>query len=333
MPPQLSQRQKAAVIVRLLLAEGAPLPLLALPEDLQADLTQELSRLRLVDRDTMNQVVEEFAAELEGAGVAFPDGIYGALSMLDGHISAGAANRLRRMAAATGQGDAWDRIVGQDAKDLLPLLEQESIEVAAVLLSKLGVTKAAELLGRLPGERARRIAYAVSLTEDVDPETVRRIGLSLSGQLEARPPRAFRKTPVERVGAILNFAATDKREEVLQGLEETDADFAERVRKAIFTFPNIPDRVEARDISRVMRAVEQPQLVLALASAKGEDRIVADYILDNMSQRLAGTLREEMAELGTYREKDAEAARNAVIAAIRRLEADGEITLIYPEED
>jgi hypothetical protein len=41
------------------------------------------------------------------------------------------------------------------------------------------VPKAADLLGRLPGERARRIAHAVSMTGNVDPETVRRIGLSL----------------------------------------------------------------------------------------------------------------------------------------------------------
>ncbi|MFC7703302.1 flagellar motor switch protein FliG [Plastorhodobacter daqingensis] len=333
MPPRLSQRQKAAVIVRLLLAEGAPLPLQALPEELQAELTRQLTELRLIDRDTLSAVIEEFSAELDSVGLSFPGGIDSALSLLNGHISSGAANRLRRMAAAAGEGDAWDRIIAQDTKELLPLLEQESVEVGAVLLSKLGVTKAAELLGKLPGDKARRIAYAVSLTSDVDPETVRRIGLSLASQIEAKPPRAFPKTPVERVGAILNFAADEKREEVLQGLEETDSDFAERVRRAIFTFRNIPERVEQRDIAKVVRAVEQRLLILALASAQGEDRIVADFILDNMSQRLAATLRDEMAELRSWRDKDAEAARNAVVAAIRTLEADGDIILIQPEEE
>ncbi len=332
MPPRLTRRQKAAVIVRLLLAEGVPLSLETLPDDLQADLTQELTGLRLVDRETLVSVIEEFAGELEAVGLSFPNGIDGALSLLNGHISTGAANRLRRMAAAAGEGDAWSRIIARENKELLTLLEQESVEVGAVLLSKLGVTKAAELLGKLPGDKARRIAYAVSLTEDVDPETVRRIGLSLASQLEARPPRAFPKPPVERVGAILNFAPDEKREEVLEGLRETDADFAERVRRAIFTFRNIPERVEARDIAKITRAMEQRVLVLALGSAQGDDQIVADFILDNMSQRMAAALREEAANLPRYREKDAEAARAAVIEAIRNLEADGELTLITPED-
>ncbi|WP_428983607.1 hypothetical protein [Psychrosphaera aquimarina] len=43
---------------------------------------------------------------------------------------------------------------------LLPILENESIEVAAVLLSKIDVARAAELLGKLPGPQARRITYA-----------------------------------------------------------------------------------------------------------------------------------------------------------------------------
>src|SRR5690606_8998301 len=119
---------------------------------------------------------------------------------------------------------------------LLPVLEEESVEVAAVMLSKLAVPKAAELLGKLQGERARRVAYAVSLTGNVDPETVRRIGLSLATQLENLPARAFDTGPVERVGAILNSAPQLIRDEVLAGLEEDDEDFARLVRKAIFTF-------------------------------------------------------------------------------------------------
>lgn len=332
MPPQLNQRQKAAVIVRLLLAEGAPLPLKALPDDLQAELTQQLSELRIVDRDTLMNVIEEFSEQLESVGLSFPGGIDGALSMLNGHISTGAANRLRRMAAAAGHGDAWDRIIALSVDDLLPVLEEESIEVGAVLLSKLGVTKAAELLGKLPGDKARRVAYAVSLTSNVDPETVRRIGLSLATQLESRPDRAFERTPVERVGEILNFSAAAKREEVLQALDETDSGFAHKVRQAIFTFTNIPLRVEARDIAKLLRSVDQRVLITALASATGDDRDTVDFILDNVSQRMAAALREEVADLPTPRDKDGEAARNAVIAAIRELERDGEIVLVVPEE-
>ncbi len=333
-PRGLNAREKAAVIVRLLMAEGAPMPLSSLPEHMQAALAEQMGQMRLVDRTTLGAVVAEFMGELEEVGLSFPGGIEGALNMMDGHISTTAANRLRRLAGASAKADPWDRIVALNDERLLPVLIDESVEVAAVMLSKLPVPKAANLLGKLPGERARRVAFAVSMTGNVDPETVRRIGLSLVGQLENQPLRAFDGDPVERVGAILNVSPSFTREDVLKGLEETDAAFAEQVRRAIFTFIHIPERLAARDVPKLVRLVEPVALVTALAGAAGDAAklVTAEFILANMSQRMAQSLREEMDARGSVKEKDAELAMNAVISAIRALEASGEIMLIREEE-
>ncbi len=242
-PRQLSSREKAAIIVRLMLAEGAPMQLAALPEHMQASLAEQIGQMRSINRTTLAAVIDEFMTDLEQLGLSFPDGIEGALSMMDGHISATAASRLRRLAGASAKADPWDRLMALPVERLLPALAQESAEVAAVMLAKLPVPKAAELLGKLPGDKARRVAYAVSITGNVDPETVRRIGLSLAAQLDNLPARAFDTGPVERVGAILNISPALTREDVLKGLELEDAEFAEQVRRAIFTFVQIPKRV------------------------------------------------------------------------------------------
>ncbi len=324
-----SFREKAAIIVRLMLAEGAPVPITDLPEHLQAALTEQIGHMRMVDRTTMDQVIAEFLTELEAVGLCFPGGIDGALSIMDGHISATAASRLRRLAGASGKADPWDRLVALPADRLVPLLEEESIEVAAVMLSKLPAAKAADLLGLLPGERARRVAYAVSLTGNVDPETVRRIGLSLAGQLENQPPKAFEAGPVERVGAILNVSPAATRDSVLAGLDETDAAFAKLVRRAIFTFVHVPARLPARDVPKVLRLVPQAQVVTALAAAQSDPALanVSEFVLTNLSQRMAQTLREEMAERGAVKDRDGEDAMTAIVSAIRTLAVSGEITL------
>jgi flagellar motor switch protein FliG len=334
-PRVLTNREKAAVIVRLLLVEGASLPLSGLPEHMQAALTEQMSHMRLVDRTTLGAVVDEFVTELEQVGLSFPGGLEGALSMMDGHISVTAANRLRRLAGASAKADPWDRLMALPVDRLLPVLEEESTEIAAVMLSKLPVPKAAELLGRLPGEKARRVAYAVSMTGNVDPETVRRIGLSLAGQLDNQPARAFDTGPVERVGAILNVAGALMRADVLQGLEDSDPDFAEKVRRAIFTFQHIPTRLAARDVPKVVRLVDQAVMVTALAAAQSDanTKAAADFILGNMSQRLAQSLREEVDARGKVKEKDAETAANAVVSAIRQLEAAGELVLLRNDDD
>jgi len=329
-----SPKEKAAIIVRLLLAEGANIPLSSLPDHMQAALTEQIGQMRLIDRTTLSAVVEEFLTELEEVGLAFSGGIDAALAMMDGHISPTAAKRLRRLAGASAKMDPWDRLTSLPAERLLPVVEAESIEVAAVMLSKLPVPKAAEILGKLPGEKARRVAYAVSMTGSVDPETVRRIGLSLSAQLEAQPPRAFDAGPVERVGAILNVSSSATRDDVLQGLEAEDADFAEQVRKAIFTFNHIPARILPRDIPKIVRLVEQPVLITAFTFAltKPTTAPVVEFFLTNMSQRLAQSIREEMEGRGKVKEKDGEDAMTAIVTTVRQLEGAGELVLIREEE-
>jgi flagellar motor switch protein FliG len=328
-------KEKAAIIVRLLLAEGAKLPLSRLPEHMQAALAEQIGHMRLVDRPTLDAVVLEFLAELESIGLSFPGGIEDALTLMDGHISQTAANRLRRLAGASSKADPWDSLIALPPERLMPVLEEESIEVAAVMLSKLPVPRAADLLGRLQGERARRIAYAVSQTSNVDPETVRRIGLALAAQLEHLPPKAFDNGPVERVGAILNVSPSITRDDVLKGLDETDADFAQKVRRAIFTFVHLPERILPRDVPRILRPVPQPTLVTALvgAQAKPEEAAAAEFLLANMSQRMAQTLREDMAARGKVKEKDGEEAMAIVVTAVRELEASGEIVLVQDEDE
>jgi flagellar motor switch protein FliG len=331
----LNPRQKAAVIVRYLLTEGTSLPLASLPEHMQAALAEQMGQMRLIDRTTLDEVVAEFLGELESVGLSFPGGIEGALSMMDGHISQSAATRLRRMASTSSKIDPWERIIALPTARLLPILQDEAAEVGAVMLSKLPVAKAAEILGKLPGDRARRLAYAVSQTGAVDPETVRRIGAALLADLDNQPPRAFDIGPVERVGAILNVSPALTREDVLQGLEAEDAGFAAEVRRAIFTFVHVPARLSPRDAPKITRLVDQPVLVTALAAAQGKPGLeeAAEFLLANISQRLAQGLREEMATRGRIKEKDGEEAMAAIITAIRTLEASGEVTLVQAEEE
>lgn len=335
LPRMLSPREKAAVVVRYLLDQGADLPLAHLPDQIQSLLAEQMGAMRLVDRETLDQVIEEFTTALDSVGLTFSGGLEGALSVMDGHLSQTTASRLRRKLGVGAKGDPWERLVTIAPERLIPILESEAVEVAAVILSKLPVARAAELLGKLAGERARRIAFAVSKTGNTDPETVRRIGIAVLSQIDSQPPRAFERGPVERVGAILNISPPDTRDEVLRGLESEDAKFAEDVRKAIFTYAQVPKRLSGRDIPKIIRLVDQQSLVTAVAYTRGKPDLEAasDYILACISQRLAQNIREEAEAREKVRPADGEAALNAIVGAARSLEAQGELVMLLPEEE
>ncbi len=330
----LTPRAKAAIIVRFAMSEGANLDLASLPEDIQTALAQQMGDMRRVSRSTLESVVREFLGELDSLGLSFPTGLSGALSMMEGHLSDGATGRLRRQSADNTGSDPWLRIIGCPADTLLPVMLEEGVEVCAVILSKLPAHLAAELLSKVPGDRARHLAYAVSLTGDVSPDTVRRIGTSVAEQLDIRPIKAFKTKPGERVGAILTSAPAALRDSLLKGLHESDSVFAEAVEKSILPFEHIKTKLGPRDVPAVVRLVDSQTLTTALAFARGHPKLdpTAEFILANLSQRMSQTLREDAASHGKIKTKDGEEAMGKIVAVIRQLESSGEITLLQPDD-
>ena len=108
------------------------------------------------------------------------------------------------------------------------------------------------------------------------------------------------------------------------------------MRKAIFTFENIPARVRPINIPNCLRVIDPADLATAMAYALiagGEREAAATYIMDCISQRMAAAMKEQAAERDTVKPVDGEAAMNAVSSAIRALADEGTITLIDPDAE
>lgn len=331
-PLRMSNADKAAVIVRLLLSEGAMPKLTGLSLRQQEALVRRLAGLGPVDRDTLSAVAREFAQMLDNIGLTFPGSVAGALDMVRDHLSDEARDRLADLAEGDGPPDPWRRIAGIDPDRLKPILARESAEVCAILLSKLPVVKAAALLAELPEDRAHVVAHAVALTSSIGEETIARVGLSLFDQLQAQPNQAFASPPADRVGAILNAAAAATRDKVLEGLDTADAGFAGLVRKAIFTFEHIPKRLDPKDVPKVMRALDAETTTVALAAAMEAAPVAVEFLLENMSKRMAEQLRDDAESRGKVRGPEGEAAMAELVTAIRDLADSGEIRLIEQED-
>lgn len=329
----LSQRQKAAVIVRLLLDDDDAGGLERLNIESQTLLAQEMAGMELIDRHTRDAVIHEFCDRLEAVGVTFPGDLDGTLAILGARISDDSSDQLRRAAAIAGRSDPWTRIAGLPQASLTALANAESVELVALMLSKLPVESASETFIAMPRDRARLVAQAMSMTSGVTPAALKRVGLVLLQAAEALPRPAIATPAADRMGAILNFATADLRDDVLEALDQRDTDFAEGVRKAIFIFAHIPVRIEPREVPRLVREVDQAVLVRALAATDEPDAAAAEFILANLSQRMADGLREEREALGRVRAKDVEAALTEVVGAIRRLQESGQITLKMPQDD
>lgn len=314
-------------MVRLLVAEGLPPDLGGLTESQQTTLTRDIAAMRRVDKDTLSAVLGEFVAEIEAIALSFPADLGDALSQLEGFISDHAAAKLRRESGLSYAGDPWDRLSALGTDRLLPILRAEPPEISAVILSKLKVARAADLLSQLPGPQARSIAFAISRTSSIDPDTVQAIGGALLESLDAEPIAAFAEGPVARIGAILNTATAAVRDDVLDGLDHDDAEFARAVRQAIFTFENIPTRIAPRDVPRILRELDEAVIIKAIAAAQSAAPQAAAYLLEHLSTRMADQLRDTIREQGPPNQTEGERAMTAVVSQIREMERAGDLIL------
>lgn len=106
-PLQLNSRQKAAIIVRLLVADGAEFSLRDLSGSQQADLIHQMADMSHVDQSTMMSVVEEFMGHFSGAGLSFPGALEGSLALMEKSVSAETTRRIRRQAGLALHPDPW----------------------------------------------------------------------------------------------------------------------------------------------------------------------------------------------------------------------------------
>ncbi|WP_281825404.1 flagellar motor switch protein FliG [Jannaschia rubra] len=329
----LTPRQKAAVIIHLLVSGRADPGLRDLPPDQQRLIVREIARLRFIDRETLAGVVAEFASELDSIGLHFPRDPARVLAALESQLSLDVIDGMMAELGDTARpGDGpWAQIAGLDVAAIRQMMDGESDEVSAVLLSKLPAARAAEIIGSLPGDRADSIAAAFARTEDVTPAAVAQIGMALGRQSATRRTPAFDADGVKRVGNILNAATSGVRRSILDSLDAVDAAFAARVRATVFSYENIADRVDPRDLPRVLRGVENTVLVTAIAGTPPEMSAIPEFMLGAISKRLAEQLREEVAERSPPTAEEAETAMSAIVAVIRQMEEDGELILSTPE--
>ena len=324
----LNGAQKAAIIVKLLSAEGGAIPLSSLSVDAQRRLTDQFIKLGRVDKMLVDQVVDEFSEQVNDPSLRFPGDLGNALNLIEANLSAEVANDLRRGAGLAPKQDPWPDIAKIPVPALAAAILQEGIQVGAIVISKLSPEVASEVMAALPEDVAKNTAYAVQQTERVAPEVVDCIGVALHKLSQPLGPQAFPTEPVVRVADILNAAVSSQRDAMLAALETIDEKFAAEVRQAIFTFEDIGFRLETTDVAKFIRVVDGEVMVKALVAARETLPDTNDFILSNMSQRMADQFREEMSEIENISVKEGEKAMAQVTAAIRKLKEDGDIKFI-----
>jgi flagellar motor switch protein FliG len=208
------------------------------------------------------------------------------------------------------------------------LLSEEHPQIAAVVLTQLPSGVAAKVLALMPPDTAADLTARISELEEVPEHAVAEASESLVRALEIAGGLASSDARSMFDGlafsaAIVNELSSEAGDDLLGKIAERDETAASRIREAMFTFEDL-QRIAARELGNLMRAVQSETLVTALQTATGDLR---DHLLSALSQRASATLRDDLSAASPKRLSEVEAAQREVVESAMKLAAEGKLTM------
>jgi flagellar motor switch protein FliG len=192
--------------------------------------------------------------------------------------------------------------------------------------------KSSEILSLLPVEVQPEVSVRIAIMERTSPDVLEDVENVIRARVgSVFSPRAeiTQAGGIDAVVELLRRVDLATERVILEGLERTDPETANEVRKRMFVFENVT-LLDDRSIQRVLREVDSKDLGLAL---KGATEEVKNRIIHNMSERASKMLADDIAALGPVRLTQVEEAQGRIVAVIRRLEEAEEIFVMRGGED
>lgn len=336
----LKGMQKATLLLTMLDSATASELLKGQPHDVIQKIALELSHLdarKSKDEEQAVLVAREFCTDLlrsRGGTLHVKSFVNNLLQSTMG-TKEKAAELQSRLKQAMFEKDPFLALSSASAVHLAAALEDEPPQAIAVVLSSLPSKLTTDVLSRLNEEKSRQTIWRMTQPGDVSPKTMRRIGevvckrlMAMTSDEGAPVQDSASKETLRRVAIVLSGLDKEKRDAMLNIIEERDSDTATMVRALMVTWDDIV-KVEDKSLQQTLRNVEPTVLAKALHGAESN---VREKIQSNISERMKEMIEEESSLMGEPRKKDVIAAREEVAKPLREANEAGELLFLEEEE-
>jgi len=211
---------------------------------------------------------------------------------------------------------------------LFNMIKGEHPQTIALILSYLPHEKSAEILNLLPEGDKADIALRIVTIGQVQDELIREVDEALKNDISKIGTATRKFDGVDILASILNEVGGDAEEGILSHIEKENSDLADRIRQKMFVFEDLL-QVEDRSFREILQNVDNQGLAKALKTAPEE---LKEKIFNNLSERAADMLKEDMEIMGPVRLKEVEDAQQNILRITKKLEAEGKIVLAGSED-
>jgi flagellar motor switch protein FliG len=293
-------------------------------------LAFHIAGMSQVAPEVFTELITEFYVLFEAQGFLMSGGVSYAQEILTDSFGEEHAQKILNKLVQSLQNTPFDFFNKADPTQLASSFQNENPQLVALVLSYIKPDRAAAILSLLTPEAQVEIASRIAVMDRTSPEILREVETIMENKFSSVMTSDFSQAGgIESLAEILNFSDRTTEKAILDNMEMRDPEMAENVRSLMFVFEDMA-KLDARTVQRILREVETKDLGLALKGAKEE---VKTIVFENMSERAAAMLKDDMEFMGAVRAKDVSEKQTIIVGIIRGLEASGEIQIARSKDE
>lgn len=316
--------QKAAVIMMSIDEEVASKVFSLMSEEEIKEISHAMSSLGSVGQTSVENLIMEFSEELSMGGNIVGD-INHTKKLLTRALGADKVDQILDEISGPAGRNTWDKLNNVNEEVLASFLKNEYPQTVALVLTKIRTSQAARVLSVLPDDFAMEVIQRMLTMEPVKREILNDIEKTLQAEFMSNLSSTKQFDSYEMMAEVFNNLDRNTETKFLELLETDDKDSAEKIRELMFTFEDLL-KINAAGIQAIIAGSDKDKLTIAL---KGANDPIRDLFFENMSERAAKILKEDMESKGPVRIKDVDSAQMEIVNTAKELADNG--TIIIPE--
>ncbi len=324
-------KSKAALVVVSLGADRASQIYKYLNEEDIEDLTYEVAKLGKTNNNQVEATLDEFYKLCLTHKMMTDGGLDYARNVLEKAFGESTARNLQEKVSKTLQSRPFNFFMKGDPKALLSLLQNERAQVIALIMAYMEPEQAAQILEQLTDEKRIAVIEGMAHMDRVSPEAIAIVEEEMKRKFATIITSEDNMSVggIDFVADMMNNIDRSTERKVFDQLGKSNPDLAQDIRDKMFVFENILD-MDDRSVQRFVRDLDTKDVVFALKNASEDMKAT---FFNNMSKRMADSVRGDMEVTSNVRLKDVEEAQQRIVNVIRHLEEQGEVIIKKGGED
>jgi len=325
---KLSGLQKASIVMMTVDEEVAAKVFSMMTEDEIREISHTMASLGSVPPTAIDDLMNEFSEDLSSGATLVGD-LMNTQKLLTKALGAERVETLMEDISGPSGKNTWDKLNNVGEELLASFLQNEYPQTAALVLSKIRPAQAARVVGIFPEDFAIEVIERMLTLEPVKREILHNVERTLHTAFMTSLSSTKQTDSFETMAEIFNNFDRNTESRFLDILDKKHPEHAEHIRELMFTFDDLL-KIDGAGIQTILRKADKDKLTVAL---KGANDKIRDMFFENMSERAAKLMQEDMESRGPVRMRDVDEAQTAVVAVTKALADSGEIVIPDNEEE